>query len=602
MPDSVQAEQFISWMHGPAAALGHQISVWFFPGKDVMFCKSSDDAARAAVARTIDKENAYVCMGQFSKPPLSGRGKAANVTAIGGLWADVDFGPPGEFHSKGNLPPTEDAARDLLTHVGAMPSVITHSGHGLQAFWLFNQPLVFEDAAGRADAAKLSKRWVDTIRAIAGRFGWDVDSVQDLARVMRIPGTTNWKGEPVEASILWPKKTDGVHGSPRRWTVDELSALAVPEELGPSATAMKHAKAAITQVDPVTPSEDGSTPAAVAALVQNDPTFKRTWERKRTDHPEWTGHEYDLSIASMLVQAGCKDQVIADAILARRELHGENPEKARRRDYLMRTISRARTNQESDGALNVVASMTDAPQPNSPEETSDERARALDKLSKALRVNLVKVIKHGRESSIYSLELSDGGAVKDVHLGGISSILDQMKFKAALADATGVVISRIKSDRWDKVSELMLRVAILVENEDSGRWSTIVSWLRAYVVEGHSALFKDSDWNRALVNSDPFVRDGKLGVHVTSFRRFLRYTEPERVDRPMVFHLLRIAGFEPVKITARVDERRLCRNYWCGPASVLGSADGAENHNVLGSAAAAAQDSDEEAPGASETV
>jgi hypothetical protein len=120
----------------------------------------------------------------------------------------------------------------------------------------------------------------------------------------------------------------------------------------------------------------------------------------------------------------------------------------------------------------------------------------------------------------------------------------------------------------------MLRVAFLVKNEESSRINTINGWLRAYVVEGRGVLFHGDDdekngWMRAFVNNDPFVNEGRLGIHVNTFRRFLRFQEPDKIDRATVFHLLRVAGFKPEKITVRTEERRLCRSYWVGPASIL---------------------------------
>lgn len=590
MPDKQTAKKFIDWMHGPAASRGHRILTWYAPSKASSFHETPKAAAAHAVKTNANKENAYVGMGQFSDPPSSGRGTAARVTAVGGFWADVDFGPPDDVHKRRNLPPDEVSAMNLLKAVGAEPSVVTHSGHGIQAFWLFDAPWIIESREDRTEAAKAMRLWSDTLKLVASKFGWSLDSVHDLARVMRVPGTVNWKrpDEPVEARIVSPPS-----GQPKRWRRDELAGLMLPEELS---SGNRGGRAPVAKVEPVAPREDGAAPAAVTALCQNDPTFKRTWERKRTDHPEWTASEYDLSIASQLAHAGCTDQIIADAILARRTLHSENPDKARRRDYLMRTISRARTVQESDGAMNDVAVMVDSPKPESTEDADTERRQAARKIGQALRVDLLRVIKHGREDSVYSLELGNGSSdPQDVLIGGVRSLLNQREFTARLADASGVVIRQVKRDRWDKAVQLMLRTAILVENEDASRMNRITSWLRTYVVEGHQTLFSGEDWPRALVNNDPFVgEDGRLHVHVDAFRRFLRFTEPERVERSYLFHLLRLAGFGRVSVNGRIEGRKLCRSYWAGPAQVLGDDVLSSKRKMLGAKNGSAQEPSEE--------
>ena len=51
----------------------------------------------------------------------------------------------------------------------------------------------FESDRERQRAADLSLRWSQTLKAHAAARGWAVDSVHDLARVMRLPGTLNFK-------------------------------------------------------------------------------------------------------------------------------------------------------------------------------------------------------------------------------------------------------------------------------------------------------------------------------------------------------------------------------------------------------------------------
>lgn len=124
---------------------------------------------------------------------------ATEIAGIVGLWADLDIIHP--CHSKANLPPDEGAALSIIDGLPA-PTLIVHTGHGLQPWWLFREPWIFDDAAERQQAAEMSRRWQDTLRARARRQGWDVDSTADLARLLRVPGTTNTKADPVEVR-LW---------------------------------------------------------------------------------------------------------------------------------------------------------------------------------------------------------------------------------------------------------------------------------------------------------------------------------------------------------------------------------------------------------------
>ena len=128
------------------------------------------------------------------------RGKAEGVIAIPGLWADVDI--KGEAHKGKSLPPTVEDAMKVIDAFPLAPTLVLHSGHGLQAWWLFVSPWLFEGEEERKKAQDLSHRFQATLRAQAKEHGWGMDGTHDISRVMRMPGTYNHKLEPVEVRVL----------------------------------------------------------------------------------------------------------------------------------------------------------------------------------------------------------------------------------------------------------------------------------------------------------------------------------------------------------------------------------------------------------------
>ena len=60
-------------------------------------------------------------------------------------------------------------------------------------YWLFKEVWIFNTEEDRVAAAKLCKRMSATLRSVASKYGYDVDSVGDLTRVLRLPGTLNHK-------------------------------------------------------------------------------------------------------------------------------------------------------------------------------------------------------------------------------------------------------------------------------------------------------------------------------------------------------------------------------------------------------------------------
>jgi hypothetical protein len=138
------------------------------------------------------------------------------VAGIAGLWADIDV--KGQAHKKDGLPETMEQARELARSLGMEPTEEIHSGHGLQAWWLFPKPWIFHDDDDRKKAADLIRRVQALLRAQANAKEWEIDSTHDLPRILRLPGTWNHKtADPVRVRVL---QADGP-----RYRPGELFAL-----------------------------------------------------------------------------------------------------------------------------------------------------------------------------------------------------------------------------------------------------------------------------------------------------------------------------------------------------------------------------------------
>lgn len=104
------------------------------------------------------------------------RSTIAEITAINGLFAEFDvkdFG--GDWK----------ALNAHLAAIPIQPSVIIFSGGGLHCYWLLRQTCEIHSDAEREFAQHLQADWVSFV-------GSDVDA-KDLARVLRVPGTRNYK-------------------------------------------------------------------------------------------------------------------------------------------------------------------------------------------------------------------------------------------------------------------------------------------------------------------------------------------------------------------------------------------------------------------------
>lgn len=287
---------------------GHHLLLWRLPSKRSEWVQEVTSNTIARIEQWAESEDVYAGCGlRNTNLGPTRRGERADVVAIPGLWIDADYSGNSGDHKKPNLPPTEADARKLLEEMGLPPSAIVHSGHGLQAWWLFREPWVFEDDADRDKAERLTKAWCDTFRAKAQARGWDADQVGDLPRVMRLPGTWNRKGAPVQTRLL--SLTEA------RYNPDDfeayLSAAPLLKRTIPSQpwTFELHA--------------DAEPPAEKFLLLcEIDLKFRMSWAHQRTDLQDQSASSYDLSLASRALAAGWNVQEIVNLLIAHRRKHG----------------------------------------------------------------------------------------------------------------------------------------------------------------------------------------------------------------------------------------------------------------------------------------
>lgn len=157
----------------------------------------------------------------------AGRGYARDVIGVRELFADIDV--------KDNGMPSFDAANavitDLSVMLGTVPAAVVSSGHGLQPHWRIERDHD-TDWSGPDDprwrtAQILWRRWGRLVAHVAERHGGAADSVSDLSRVMRVPGTTNRK-DPADARPVTVDYRDGAPGSLSR-LAEILDEYDVPE-------------------------------------------------------------------------------------------------------------------------------------------------------------------------------------------------------------------------------------------------------------------------------------------------------------------------------------------------------------------------------------
>lgn len=215
-PGTVDFAELLTMLgHDDLTAVCHQP----VGGKFSFMVTESADAASLA---TVADADMWFGINPVSRPAPGSRGKSDDVTRLSCLWVDFDV-KPGACTS---LTQAQAIIDDLAAALGTPPAVLIWSGHGVQPLWIIeDDDAVFASNEDRARAATLIKRWRRMVENFSEkRDAGVVDAVFDLARILRIPGTTNYKETPVPVVA-----TRGAGGPLTLNEIDEvLDAYGIP--------------------------------------------------------------------------------------------------------------------------------------------------------------------------------------------------------------------------------------------------------------------------------------------------------------------------------------------------------------------------------------
>lgn len=349
------------------------------------------------------------------------RPRREDVVGLFGLWADIDIA--GEGHADAHYPPTVEAARRVVDAMGLKPTLVLHSGGGLQVWWMFAEPWLVRDAADpvaeHARMTKLATDWLRTVQYradVVGRF--KIDSVFDLARLLRPAGTTNRKiaGNPRKVEIL-------EHDPGAVYEAEDFEAhLPEPAVLTAYANpvntitgvALSEAEAAMvrevnfaalwTRVNSVAYRTADYTPPWLVDILELEAEadggkpgdIARVWNHNRPDLKD-DENRYDAALVKLLAEFEAVDtEGLIEAIMCRRlrlpdSAKADKVDPRKRLDYITRTVAKFRAKAEDQAQLNTqVTDAIDAmasvalslPSPATPnlEVETDRRGRVVDQV------------------------------------------------------------------------------------------------------------------------------------------------------------------------------------------------------------------------------
>ncbi len=145
------------------------------------------------IAESLGKKtNVFFGVGLRNKVlPNGQRGSEKEILCVTALYADIDI--KGNAHAQTSLPSSVIEATDFLHSLKIKPSIIVNSGNGIHGYWLLDKPFIIETEEDRKHMSSIFKGFGRYVNSEAKKYGWKIDSVYDLARILRVPGTINHK-------------------------------------------------------------------------------------------------------------------------------------------------------------------------------------------------------------------------------------------------------------------------------------------------------------------------------------------------------------------------------------------------------------------------
>lgn len=477
---------------------------------------------------------------------------ANEIAGIPAVWLDVDILDPA--HKKPNLPENEETARAIIDEFPLKPTMIIHSGHGYQCWWVFNQFIAFTKPEWRTEISELVHKFVWSMRDLSRSKGYDLDMTFDLARVMRIPGSKNYKDMdmPVPVRLIENNKT---YYDPRifRDTLENfivtLGDKATPIVPLTKKTAQNQYVAGVTfTLDPnAEPPKD-----KLEALCELEPRFKLSWDRLRKDLKDSSPSAYDMSLASFAFYAEWDPQEIVNLLIAWRRKH--NLDLKLREDYYLRTLAAASNVMEKKRIIDKVADL-DLESQIIGEYNPEMVLRAKDAISDWLKVKVINILKYPIDPPEYKLETAKGC----IHLGPIQHLIELSLFRRKVADVIGVYVEPMKSGDWTKMANALLKACITIRlSDDTSNKGILKSWIVKYL-QYQDILY---DRNDAGILQKPFFEDKYLCLFLSSFQEFITIHCKERKTVKELGLLMRDFGFESVTTNFKIDHKYQSKTIW----------------------------------------
>jgi hypothetical protein len=483
----------------------------------------------------------------------SHRCQSDEISGITGFWADFDL--RSDAHSSKPLPTT---IADALSVVPALmpPSIVVATDNGAHAWWLFKEPLLFENDEERTETARLVTRWQTLLRLRASQRGWAFDRLADLARVLRIPGTLNGKDARNPKPVIVHCISDRCYNA---CDFEEfLDEAGIPDTEAEQQVAREWAerfadKPLVVNVDTRIPDD------ILQGWINLDLRFRNTWFRQRHDLKDQTQSGYDLALADFGVDAGLSEQQIVDLIVHHRSVHKQK--QRTRRDYFQRTIAKAVNrnggaqplfpkpseppavgNLPAQNGYTTEHSDSKAPE-QSPADPATLRALLCGHISTVLGVPVLRLVKLTGKEPMYRMELEQ----TKIEFPTVAKLIEQHAVRVFIAGAVGRLIPKIKPKQWEAVAQMMLDACVIEQGSEELEFEGAARMhVAQYLAE---TAFIQSLESQTIQNArKPTVINGQITICASDLQLYINKTTFQNLSVKAVASSLAAIGAKSMRV------------------------------------------------------
>ena len=504
-----------------------RILVWVLPGRRSRWFKTTKTIPKSTVSVNTYFGVGAVNAGSAKEAGEYKRSSKDTVSGIGALWLDVDIAGPA--HQKKNLPIDYTEAIALVNSAFPRyePSYIIDSGHGIQVYFLLNKWLEINDNRPQVIATleAFSAHW----KTYCKSRGFDADSVFDLARVMRLPGSMNVKIADDVKPVTEIKSRADIRYSFESFTKD-FPLLTKPS------SRRKETASGEKSIIPST-----LDPDRLEAFLDVDIGIRLSYNHNK-DLP--SPSEYDLSLARYALNAGWSTEDTYQLLVSCRNKNKSELKPSAMRGTIQKVV---REIQEAAGGL-------------IPEDgVTESKEKMFSRLQYCLAINISKITRYTTTPPAYVLMMADD---QIIHLGTIESITEQKRFRNAVAASIGALPTKLKGDAWDKAAALILKCADdVTAGTEATEEGACFEWIQAYLHE--VTIHKEKD--DGLQAGEPFVEDEHVHLTSTALRTWVSVHLGDRVDARRLGIVLKMLKAEPCTVINNDHMRsawRIPRSIW----------------------------------------